>query len=260
LSFELKAIFIVLGFVLLLVVLAFMFFAVQVNNKQNRILAEKELAEAKAEQEKLQAQLDYQNALNLDRQRIAEDMHDELGAGLSYIKLLSAELQKKQSDAEAIEESNNIGNQAAELNASMRDLVWLLNPGNDNINKFTIHVLTFMQTMMQVANIELHSSIRISTIPEIDMAGSVRKNLWLACKEVINNILKHAHCTSVAINASCNDNIFTITIHDNGRGFSPAANSGTGLQSIKNRMQAVNGSVKYTQENGTKVELSIPLL
>jgi two-component system, NarL family, sensor histidine kinase DesK len=260
LSFELKAIFIVLGFVLLLVVLAFMFFAVQVNNKQNRILAEKELAEAKAEQEKLQAQLDYQNALNLDRQRIAEDMHDELGAGLSYIKLLSAELQKKQIDAEAIEDSNNIGNQAAELNASMRDLVWLLNPGNDNINKFTIHVLTFMQTMTAVANVELKSSIRISAIPEMDMAGSVRKNLWLACKEVTNNILKHAHCTEVKLNATCNHNTFKITIHDNGVGFVPSANSGTGLQSIQHRMKAINGSVAYTQDNGTKVELCIPLL
>ena len=114
-----------------------------------------------------QKEIEKQQALQSQRDRISIDMHDDLGSGLSSIKMISEMLKRKHQDEETKTDLNQIVDEASELTATMRDLVWSLNPRNDTILGFADHARRFVKQYFERAGIEVHFQIIELDIPPI---------------------------------------------------------------------------------------------
>jgi signal transduction histidine kinase/ligand-binding sensor domain-containing protein len=206
-----------------------------------------------------QKELEKQQALQNERERIASDMHDDLGSGLSSIKLISSMLKNKYKDAETQNELNEIVDGATSLTDSMREMVWSLNPRNDKVDVFISHMKTYGKQFFEPTIISI-DLIQKDEIPSIDISSPVRRNLFLCFKEILNNIVKHANAKNVIINFSYSDKIFKIQIQDDGKGLSENMGNGNGMYTMKKRISDCNGNIEFKAlVQGLEVFIMVPL-
>jgi signal transduction histidine kinase/ligand-binding sensor domain-containing protein len=206
-------------------------------------------------------QLEYEKklALEQERMRIARDMHDDLGSGLSALSLLTELAKRKGTTGELKAEIGKIGSSAAELNTKIREIIWMVSTRNDSLlNLLTFlrdHALDFFEKTSITCEIRLPDAI-----PDQPVPGEHRRAVLLAFKEALNNIVKHAGASAVQIKFTANRSL-SIRIADNGRGFDPAAaiGKGNGLLNLRHRMEEVGGSCGFGNEGGAVVVLEVPL-
>jgi signal transduction histidine kinase len=201
-----------------------------------------------------------QQAIEKERTRIATDMHDDLGAGLSRIKFLSETIgMKKQMQQPAEEEIQSIAGYANEMIGKMGEIVWALNEKNDSLSDLLSYTRSYAVEYLYENNIdcEVHMA---TEFPGIFVSGEFRRNIYLAIKEALHNIVKHARANKVVIKIFI-DRWLTISIHDDGIGFDaghirPFSN---GLNNMKKRMTEIGGKLEMVRDKGTTVVLSAPL-
>jgi signal transduction histidine kinase len=183
-----------------------------------------------------------------------------LGAGLSRIKFLSQSLSDKGTNDESIKNAlEKITGYSDEMTEKMGEIVWALNEKNDTLADLVAYTRSY--TVEYLANHDIQCKANTPLhLPGTFIPGEMRRNIFLAVKECLHNIVKHAGATQVYFSVELNEKI-QIVIHDNGKGIDwnnqrPYSN---GLQNIRKRMTEIKGKADFFNEQGTKVLLSVPL-
>ncbi len=212
------------------------------------------------EKKKLQSQ----QALMNERLRISRELHDEVGATLSSISIFSqAAIQKSESGN--IADSKNIleriGKTSREVMGELNDTVWLINPGNDNLQKIIQRISNYALPLCTTNNI--HFEIKAAaSVENLDLTVDKRKAIYLIIKEAVNNSLKYAAAKNLNIQFEKNHKVLHISIKDDGRGFAENNSSASnGLNNMKQRAKDVNGKIDFdsVQQKGTEIILQVPL-
>jgi len=205
-------------------------------------------------------ELERRQAIEKERTRIATDMHDDLGAGLSQIKFLSEAIgMKRQKHLPIEEEVSSIRSFSDEMIDKMGEIVWALNEKNDTLNDLLSYTRSYAVEYLGQNGINCRVK-EPEYIPQLNVSGEFRRNIYLTVKESLHNILKHAQATEVLMMIEINK-MLTIRIRDNGIGLNNAAKSefGNGLNSMRNRMKELNGSFEIESNIGTEVIIKAPL-
>ena len=203
-----------------------------------------------------------------ERTRIARNIHDDLGASLTRISLLTqAAQQVSEVHSPWLEK---IYEATRSITRSMDEIVWAVNPEQDHTESLVYYLGNFAQSFLGAAGIRCRLESP-DTLPEIPLSSQVRHHLFLGCKEALNNIVKHARASEVTIHLSAGRDALAIAIADNGRGISAMtrvsanplrATSGQGLPNLQQRMTEIHGTCTITvgPEGGTIVTFTVPLV
>ena len=212
----------------------------------------------KLEKEKIISE--RQQAIEKERTRIATDMHDDLGAGLSRIKFLSETIgMKKQQHLPFEEDISKIREYSHEMIDKMGEIVWALNEKNDSLSDLLSYTRSY--TVEYLSQSGIRCSIDSPEVfPTAFVTGEFRRNIFLAVKEILHNIVKHAEANEVTVMIKT-DPCFFISIKDDGIGFDQAKTrpNSNGLTNIKKRMTDIGGIMEIENKNGTTVKLEVPL-
>lgn len=216
------------------------------------------LKEEIREKEKMEA-INLALAQERERKRIAADMHDDLGASLSSLRLMSELSTRKNTVEELRDDTMNISRSAEELTFKIREIVWTLDNENDNLENLLLYIQKYGNRFFAGSPIKFEMELPLY-IPYHHFSGENRRHIYLAVKEIFNNALKHSQADTVRCDISI-DGRLHIRIADNGTGFDTRQNtSGHGLKNIRNRMEALGGKCEITSsEQGTKIGLEIIL-
>lgn len=205
------------------------------------------------------ALLEKQLAVQYERQRISSEMHDDIGAGLSGIRLMTEMAKTKTQDPQSILEMEKIYHSVGDVSARMKEVIWSLNTDNDSLNSLVSYLQKQSKHMMENYPGRFDVSVA-EVIPDIKLNGETRRHIYLSVKEALHNIIKHSGAGKAELNILCNDKLY-ITISDNGKGISPDKNShgGNGLKNMSKRMKQINGELKLKNGNGLTLIFEIPL-
>jgi signal transduction histidine kinase len=195
------------------------------------------------------------------RNRLAADLHDDIGSSLSSILLLS-DMASKNTNA-AISQSliEKIGISAKEVIEKMDDIVWTMNPENDNGKNLKERIEGYVLQGKQFSDIEIRASVSYD-LASLTWPMEIRKNIFLICKEAINNALKYANPTIIDVILTVEQSWLYVNIKDNGKGFDVENRpNGLGFSSMKQRAEACGGTLQIHSKinEGTNVEVIIPL-
>lgn len=207
---------------------------------------------------KQKLEFEKQRAIEKERTRIATDMHDDFGAGLSRIKFLSQSISNKKIEDDAIKtELEKIAVYSDEMTEKMGEIVWALNEKNDTLADLVAYTRSYTVEYLAGHNIQCEANTP-SHLPGTFITGEMRRNIFLSVKECLHNIVKHAEATRVFFSIQL-EGMIQIIIHDNGKGidWNNRRAFSNGIQNIQQRMKEINGEVKFSNEKGTKVVLTI---
>jgi len=215
--------------------------------------------------QKLQRQvqsLKQREALERERARIARDLHDQLGANLTQVALLGemAEADKNLPD-EVESHTRQISQTARETTRSLDEIVWAINPSNDTLEGLANYVCKYAQEYLALANLPCRVDVP-AQLPATAIPPEVRHNVYLAFKEAVHNVIKHAQATEVWIRLHLRPDQFTLQVADNGRGLgNQQPGHRNGLHNMKKRMEDIGGSFSISSgaNGGTLVQLTVPL-
>ncbi|MFZ1679354.1 MAG: ATP-binding protein [Saprospiraceae bacterium] len=204
--------------------------------------------------------LESKQAMEKERTRIATDMHDDLGAGLTRIKFLSETIGfNKQLNLPVDEEINNIRTHAHDMIDKMGEIVWALNEKNDSLSDLLAYTRSYAVSYLSENGIKC-----IVDAPDdftsLEVSGEFRRNIYLVVKEALHNIVKHAEANVVHIRFEISKDL-KILIQDDGIGFDPTniRPYSNGILNMEKRMTSINGELKINNEHGTTIILSAPL-
>jgi signal transduction histidine kinase/ligand-binding sensor domain-containing protein len=197
------------------------------------------------------------------RQRIAADLHDEIGSSLTQISILSevAHRQGAAATPELIQPLSAIASSSRELVDAMSDIVWAVNPAKDHLSDLSQRMRREAADAFTAANIAFHLELPPPEI-EIKMGANLRRELFLIFKEGINNMVKHSGCSEAAVRMAIQEGVLRLEVRDNGRGFDSSRSSeGHGLTSLRRRASALGGTLAIVSAPGagTAVTLDLPL-
>lgn len=206
-------------------------------------------------------ELEKQQALYMERLRISKDVHDDLGSGLSKISLMAEIAQKKATGNPNISNDIHLISEVSkELVDNMHDLIWILNPENTTLEQLVARLREYCSDYLE--NIPLEVSLNFpDDVPAMRIPREAQRNIFLTTKEAINNCIKHAHASTLAIVVAINGAGLDISVTDNGEGFDPAKlkGSGNGLRNMRQRIESIGGNFAITTAPGaTKVAISVP--
>ncbi len=208
-------------------------------------------------------ELEKMRAIEEERNRISKDMHDEIGSGLTHIALMTELIQTQQkADAELRKEVGNISASARKLVESMSEIIWALNPHNETLD----NLLTYLreQTSQYFDPFDIDFELNFpEQVPDIKLSNEQRRNLFLVCKEALNNALKHASATKIVLTVVYKDGVVIFIIKDDGKGFdlSKIRKAANGLHNLQKRMSNIGGTfeLKTSAESGTTVTFTLRL-
>ena len=211
------------------------------------------------------AALRQKEALEKERARIARDIHDQVGASLTQISLLGELVEgDKDQPAEVEAHARQIEQTALETTRALDEIVWTVNPSNDTLDGLITYVCKYAQDYLAVAGLKYRLEAP-PQLPATPISPEVRHNLFLAAKESITNVVRHAHATAVVIRIRLEASRFSLEVQDNGRGLGgmdqAAAQSRNGLRNMRKRMADIGGSfsIEPAPEAGAVVRLTVPL-
>lgn len=194
------------------------------------------------------------------RDKIAGDLHDEVGSNLSNIYIFSNVAQRTSNNETAplLKKINDYTQQSME---AMNDIVWMINTRNDRFENIMIRMRTLAVETSEAFNCKLHLNFD-ERLDEVKLNMEERKNFYLIYKEAINNIAKYAGCKSMWIDMKLHQKTVTLTIRDDGKGFDVANGiKGNGMYNMKKRAGLLNGNLTVTSKpgEGTTLELNFKM-
>lgn len=211
------------------------------------------------------AQLEQQAALQRERTRIARDMHDEVGSKLSRLSFLSEmAAQHPQMPAGARADASEISETARDTIRSFEEIVWAVNPKNDSLAQLVNYLCRFAEEFFDGSPVQCVFNLP-DVIPDIDLPTGARHHVFLAAKEALNNVFKHAQAGRVVLRLILHAGAFEIDIEDDGRGLGTSetgtsrAGSGNGMENMRERMHHAGGEFQIgpRQGGGTVVTLRL---
>lgn len=217
-------------------------------------------------------QAERERAVENERSRIAKDIHDQLGANLTEITLLSEFAQEPAaSPAQVQADMQKITSKARNLMQMMDEVVWAVTPKNDTLERFVTYTCSFAEEYLQTAKIACRLELP-EELPKIILTADVRHNLFLAAKEALNNIVKHSAASEAWICIALQPGLLILTIRDNGKGFLhdslaagqenvSAGSQRDGLSNMRKRIESIAGRIELESlpGSGTRVKLMVAL-
>ncbi|MGO8838583.1 MAG: two-component regulator propeller domain-containing protein [Limisphaerales bacterium] len=207
--------------------------------------------------------LERQRALENERSRIARDIHDDLGSNLARIMMLSQSNRAEGEDPQQV--MTRLGKvylTARELTRTVDEIVWAVSPHHDTLDSLVNYLGKFTQDFLNVAGIRCRLIVPIE-LPAWPLTAEVRHSLFLAFKEALHNVIKHAAATEVHVSLTLAESGFSVSIEDNGRGFDPAGVgevaepndpvrivSGHGLANMRKRLEGIGGECRVDSAPG----------
>ena len=201
--------------------------------------------------------------LERERSRIARDLHDQLGANLTQVALLG-ELAEADKDlpAEVELHAQQISLTARDTTRSLDEIVWALNSSNDTLESLANYACKYAQDYFALAGVSYRAELP-THLPAATILPEVRHNVFLAFKEAVNNVVKHAHATEARVRLRLEPGKFILSVEDNGRGTGDVAEKKlrNGLKNMRKRLADVNGEFEIApgETGGTAVRLTVPV-
>ena len=205
--------------------------------------------------------LERDRAVEQERMRIAQDIHDDLGARVTQISLVSSAAQRRQ---EVSERARRDFEQVAELSASivtaLYETVWAVSPENDHLDEFGAYICQMTTQICAQANVKCR--LAVPDLPHDAPIGSkFRHEIIMAVKEAVHNVIKHSGASELQVHILFENRILTIIMQDNGKGLDPAVESeGHGLANMKRRMKSCGGTCSLQNRAGGGTEVRLELL
>lgn len=189
------------------------------------------------------------------RNKIASDLHDEVGSSLSRISIYSDLLQNGTETSERKSYLTGIGELSREVVSTMSDIVWSIDNRHDSLGALIIRMKDFATEILQMRNIDLEFSTQgINEQTHLDPA--LKQNIYLIFKESIHNIVKHARAGHVNVQLVNENGEFKMVIKDDGCGIAQnGKQTGNGLRNMKRRAQTVGGEFEIKSHQGTTLIL-----
>jgi len=194
--------------------------------------------------------LEQERALERERIRISQDMHDEVGSSLTEISILSEILKKDINKPEEVETLlRNISERSAEVIENIGQIIWAINPRNDPLDNLVAHLRLYTADYLRKVGIKFRFEIP-DTIPAYHLSAEVRRNVFLVLKEALHNIVKHSKANEVQVCVDFLEDNIKIIIKDNGNGFSTdqKSGSGNGLINMQKRIENIGGIFNLESE------------
>jgi signal transduction histidine kinase len=201
-------------------------------------------------------------ALAEERARIARDLHDDLGANLAEMAMIS-ELAREVLPARdpSRNQFDDIFNRAEANTRRLGEIVWALNPANDTLENFAAYLCNFAQDYITHAGLQCRLDLP-ETFPAGVLTSNQRHHLLLSTKEAIHNAIQHGKPKTITIRLVLHDGQFEITVHDDGRGIdaTKAEIPSRGSANMQMRIKSIGGTFKRQSDPscGTTVTLNIP--
>jgi len=219
---------------------------------------ERERLKMENERKELEKQVAVMQAHQEERERISADIHDELGSGMTTIRLMS-EIAKNKMKENIPVEIEKISNSANEVLNKMNAIVWSMNSSNDSLDSLISYIRAYAIEFFDGTTIKCKVNMP-ATIPFHEISGDKRRNVFLCVKETLNNVLKHSKASRLKIDIEANHHL-KIKIADNGVGIEQEKirRFGNGLKNIARRMKGIGGNYTISNNNGTETILELPL-
>jgi signal transduction histidine kinase/ligand-binding sensor domain-containing protein len=208
--------------------------------------------------------LEQEQAVQRERARIAQDLHDDLGSSLTRLSLLSDLLKADKEIPTQVEiHATKITQSAGQTVRALEEIVWALRPGSDTLQSLVEYISHFANELFEGD----HTRCRMDfphDLPSRPLPPEMRHNIFLIIKEALTNALKHARAKEVHVQAKILPDAVQFTVHDDGKGFKPAALSSNGehhgLHNMHRRAEAMKGTLNLDTDpaRGTTIKLVVP--
>jgi signal transduction histidine kinase len=197
------------------------------------------------------------------RNKVARDLHDDVGSTLSTINILSSMAKTKllTDPVKTSEYITKITENSQKMMEAMDDIVWSIKPDNDNMQKIVARMREYASSILEPKDIMISFNVG-ENIYDLKLNMEMRRDVFLIFKEAVNNSAKYSHCTKIEIRITHANKKLNISIADNGIGFNVnTADSGNGLGNMQKRAETIHGSllINSVEEEGTNITLTIPV-
>ena len=221
--------------------------------RQRQLLNQKKVEALQAEQENIRLKSILEGQM-LERHRISQEMHDDMGSGLTSILFMSRTLQGEDKVAIRLRQT------AEGLIQKMNEIIWIMNHEQDSLDSLVAYMRLHVAEALDNAGIDYEFTVT-ETFPVLALSQQYRRNLYLSAKEAVHNTIKHADATQVTISITVTERLEVI-VEDNGRGLEAGktSNLGNGLRNMQRRLEQVGGTFSIGPTlKGTRVVLTAPL-
>jgi signal transduction histidine kinase len=206
--------------------------------------------------------LQNQQALMKERLRISRELHDEVGATLSGIAMYShlTKEQIKAADTAGVNNSLTVMQEsAAQMVNKLNDIVWLINPEQDSLQQLMDRLEEYARQMASVKGMQVKITVS-EGLEELSLPVEHRRNIYLFCKEAINNAVKYSNGTLLELRITAAHGILDFTVSDNGKGFDAVmVRRGNGLDNMQKRADEVGAKLvlESKKEGGSLLSMQI---
>ena len=212
---------------------------------------------------KLAVQSKAQELLQRERARIARDIHDDVGAGLTQLVLQGEVAQTEfPSGSEARERFDALSERARAVSRALEEVVWVVNSKRDTLRDFSSYICKYAQAFLRDTPIRCRLDVE-SDLPEVSLNLAVRRGLLLAVKEALHNAAKYSQACEVHVRVHRRSNGLVVVVEDNGAGFDSRLldSEGNGLANMQERLAELGGQCRILSEPGAgcRVELAVTL-
>ena len=191
-------------------------------------------------------------------------MHDEVGASLTEIAILSELARKEMGDRPEIADSHihKIADRSREVVDSMGEIIWTINPKNDHLNDLVAYLRHYTTLFLKSTTIRSRFESP-EPVPEFSLSTEVRRHVFLVVKEALHNVVKHSHATETTVRCGFGERMMEVSVEDNGTGFpvEQVSRFGNGVLNMRKRIEAIGGTftIDSQQGGGTKVCIAVPI-
>jgi signal transduction histidine kinase len=220
------------------------------------------------EKKKYQLQLEraeQASALERERARIAQDLHDDLGSSLTRISLLSGLLHADKDNPDQVQShATKLAQSADQTVRALEEIVWAVRPGSDSLQSLVDYITHFASELFEGTAARCRLDLP-HDLPALPLPPDMRHNIFLIVKEALTNALKHASAGEVNVQAKFASGVLEICVQDDGKGFSPPAQKVEGkrhgMENMRQRATTIGGVLKWESsvDTGTRIQLTVPL-
>ena len=204
-------------------------------------------------------QLEREQAVLNERMRIAGDMHDDLGAGLSGLKLRSEMALRVEKDPAKREQLGALANTAGELIGSMRQIIWTMNQDQTSVEDLVVYTTSYARNYCEQNEMAIDVNVE-GPWPSLQLSTEQRRNIFLVVKEALHNTVKHAHAKTVRLDMRWRNGL-VVEIADNGVGLAREAQAGqgNGMRNMAKRIAALGGTIAFESapQGGTVIRFRV---
>ena len=238
-----------------MIVLDFLLFLYGINLDELQAVKDKQLYKTQL----LQKEIERQKELEKERERISSDMHDDIGARISALKLQGEFIKENFAENPILKsELDELMKTTEEMTVAMREMIWSLKTQNDYLQNFISFSQKYASEFFSKSKINIH--FVNNTVENLPLHAEIRRNIFLCYKEALNNIYKHSKATDVYISFSIENQRLKLEISDNGIGLPKEKNQqGNGFYNMQNRMTEISGLLQIPEvEKGTLLQFISP--